>query len=404
MDLERYKEQERRRLDSLLRDSGASPEERRASIQKLRLRQNEYMHDRYNALLTGPAEFWIESERMERYERRQLLGDLWAEGEIAVLGGRSGIGKSIFAVHLATALAAGQSFGPYPAAEPRRVLYVDLDSSPELFARRYSRNVDGRPAPYEFPEGFLRSVFEWDTPLPPGYESMESLIFDSIIESAANNNCRTIIIDSLPQIAAHGKQRNLIDFLLRFKWLRDSGKASILLIAETTSVGRTPDAVSHDIAGPGIVKSVADSIFTLSPRRRSPHVRYLKHVKSSASTAAESRGIELFEIRGRSSVQDGAEIVPHGQLPPADSFPEFHHIGHSTEELRYYPSMINDADLGRRVRHLAANGLTPRLIALVLEVTPIAVASYLRTAADPELRPRSLGYIDITAEPKPPPE
>ena len=92
-------------------------------------------------------------------------------------------------------------------------------------------------------------------------------------------------------------------------------------------------------------------------------------------------------------------MVPHGQMPPAAGFPEFHHIGHSTEELRYYPSMLSDANIGRRVRQLAANGLTPSLIALALEIAPVAVNSYLRAAAASQPAPKPVSFIDITPEP-----
>lgn len=400
MDLERFKEQERRRLDAFMRDRGATPDERRASLRKLRDQQAEYAQQRYNALFTGSPDFWIKAERIERYERQQLLGGLWSEGEIAVLAGRSGIGKSIFAVQLANALAGGEAFGPYPPAEPRSVLYVDLDTSPELFARRYSRNVDGRLVGYEFAEGFMRSVFEWDSPLPPGYDSMEHLIYDSIFDTLAEYECGTVIIDSLPQIAAHAAGRNVTDFIMRLKTLRDLSKVSILLVAETTPAGRTPDAVSHDLAGPGIVRSVADSIFTLSPRRRSPHVRYLKHVKSSASTAASGTSVELFEIRGRGDAPGTVTVAGPGEPMPADGFPEFHHIGRSSEELRSIRGAITDPEMGRHVRQLAAGGLTTGSIALALEISPVAVRSYLLPT--PPRKP--VNFIDITPDPPRHPE
>ncbi len=400
MDIERFKEQERRRLDSFMRDRGATPAERRARLQELRAQQTEYSRHRYNALFTETPEFWIKVERLEQYERRQLLGGLWAEGEIAVLAGRSGIGKSIFAVQLANALAGGEPFGPYPAAEPRRVLYVDLDTGPELFARRYSRSVEGRPVGYEFAEGFMRSVYEWESGLPPGYEAMEHLIYDSICETLADTECRTLIIDSLPQIAARGTMSSVNDFVMRLKELRDLSKVSILIVAETTSAGRMPDAVSHDVAGPAVLRSVADSIFTLSPRRRSPHVRYLKHVKSSASTAAGGSSVELFEIRGRGDQRGTVTVAGPGEPMPADGFPEFHHIGRSSEELRSIRGAITDTEMGRHVRTLAAGGLTTGAIALALEISPVAVRSYLLPA--PPRKP--VNFIDITPDPPKHPE
>ena len=437
MDLERHKEQERRRLDSLLRDQGVTVVERRERLRKLRLEQARYARDTYNALMTQPAGFWIETAVSASSPPSQLLGELWTEGEIAVLCGRNSVGKSIFAVHLAEALARGCSLGPYPAAAPQPVMYVDLDSGSEQFARRYTRVADGAVVSYDFAEGFLRSVVEWDLPLPPGYNSMESLIFDSIVETLGDNECRTLIIDSLPHIAAHGTARNATDFVERLRGLRDASGVSILLIADTSPKGNGFGTARYDIAGPRILESVADSIFALAPSRRTPAVRYLKHVKSSNSAAAESPTVELFEIRKRidpwttaaptlelaaagpvertdpTAVDETAETPDNAaqaeQTPspsvrisleptaPAAGFPAFHHIGRSSEEFELYPEPTGVTDALRQSRHLAATGLSPRLIALVLADTPLAAARYLRSAPPAE---KQLNFIDITPDQK----
>ena len=82
---------------------------------------------------------------------------------------------------------------------------------------------------------------------------------------------------------------------------------------------------------------------------------------------------------------------------PAAGFPAFHHIGRSSEEFELYPEPTGVTDALRQSRHLAATGLSPRLIALVLADTPLAAARYLRSAPPAE---KQLNFIDITPDQK----
>src|SRR5690242_10940044 len=68
----------------------------------------------------------------------RLCGDLWREGELAVLFGESGTGKSILAVQMAESIARGEGFGPFEVeGGPRKVLYIDLKLTREQWAARY---------------------------------------------------------------------------------------------------------------------------------------------------------------------------------------------------------------------------------------------------------------------------
>src|SRR6185369_4337978 len=57
--------------------------------------------------------------------RRDLLGPLLANDSAALVYGPTGIGKSLFALSLAWAVAAGGSFLGWQSPRPHRVLYVD---------------------------------------------------------------------------------------------------------------------------------------------------------------------------------------------------------------------------------------------------------------------------------------
>src|SRR5687767_15058592 len=71
--------------------------------------------------------------------RAPLFGAFWAEGEMAVLFGPPGAGKSVLAVQVAEALARGSGLDGFAMPERRqRVLLVDMKLSDDQFRRRYS--------------------------------------------------------------------------------------------------------------------------------------------------------------------------------------------------------------------------------------------------------------------------
>src|SRR5580765_3916158 len=78
-----------------------------------------------------------------------LFDEFWREGELALLFGASGTGKSVLAVQIADAIARGRPIDGFRMSEKRqKVLYVDLDLSEMQFRVRY--NNDGKH--YKFSE------------------------------------------------------------------------------------------------------------------------------------------------------------------------------------------------------------------------------------------------------------
>src|SRR5688572_2629689 len=73
---------------------------------------------------------------------RRLYEELWREGELEVLYGEPGAGKSLLAMHIAQMISRGAGAGRgLNAARPQKVLYIDLKLTDEQFQVRYSGNV-----------------------------------------------------------------------------------------------------------------------------------------------------------------------------------------------------------------------------------------------------------------------
>ncbi|HSU26569.1 MAG TPA: AAA family ATPase, partial [Pyrinomonadaceae bacterium] len=127
-------------------------------------------------------------------EPEMLFDEFWREGELAMMFGASGTGKSILAVQIGEALARGRALDGFrmPRTRRQKVLYVDLDTSAKRFRTRYSTpSVDGalEPRLYRFAENFYR-----DTP-----PSIGKLI-EWLREMVRERGFRVVIIDSLAAV------------------------------------------------------------------------------------------------------------------------------------------------------------------------------------------------------------
>ena len=114
-----------------------------------------------------PAGEWFKDLPAE--DPKMLFGDLWFEGEIAVMYGESSVGKSILAVQIADAVTRGTSIGPFENnSEPQAVVYLDLARSGEKFGLRYTSEPDenGDRTFYEFSEHLLRPNLKHNVHLP----------------------------------------------------------------------------------------------------------------------------------------------------------------------------------------------------------------------------------------------
>jgi RecA-family ATPase len=143
--------QSRRELEQWCRDH----EKRREVTRRLLLAQaNEHaaLPDMsVNMFETRPAGQWICDLAEDR--SAALFGDLWLEGELSILFADTGVGKSILAVQIAEAIAAGKdafALGesstdlPLPnGTSPQPVLYLDFELSGRQFTDRYTG--DGAP-------------------------------------------------------------------------------------------------------------------------------------------------------------------------------------------------------------------------------------------------------------------
>src|SRR5437879_7873527 len=85
---------------------------------------------------------------MPRRPPRMLFDEFWREGELAVLFGDTGMGKSVLATQISDSIACGTPVGPLRmTAEMQEVRYIDLKLTKDQIELRYSEEAEGDEGP-----------------------------------------------------------------------------------------------------------------------------------------------------------------------------------------------------------------------------------------------------------------
>ncbi len=148
------------------------------------------------------ANDWL-SEAKKEPMPRPLLGDLWFEGELAIMFGDTGIGKSALAVQIGESIARGAGFAPMPLeAKPQTVLYFDFELSQKQFEMRYTsddRTLSGGRLRrhYRFSERLKRIEPNSDAFRTDGKLPLEMEIRRSIEPMIRISGAKILIIDNI---------------------------------------------------------------------------------------------------------------------------------------------------------------------------------------------------------------
>ncbi|MCC7308807.1 MAG: AAA family ATPase, partial [Acidobacteria bacterium] len=189
-------------------------------------------------------------------ERRELLFDeLWAKGELAILFGEPGIGKSLLAMQIADALTRGRPVVEYlkMPETPLKVLYVDLVLNDAQFCSRYTReDADGKARAYEFSEELI-----YDRP-PEGAD-----VAEWIRNAVEANPLDIVIVDDLSVVSlTDDGTRERLHVLLELRRLSRVHGLSVLVLADSWPSGYELTTEATLRRG-RVLCNYADSVFTI---------------------------------------------------------------------------------------------------------------------------------------------
>jgi len=235
------------------------------------------------------ANDWL-SEAKKMPMPKTLLGDLWFEGELAIMFGDTGIGKTALAVQIGESIARGSGFAPMPLeAKPQTVLYFDFELSRKQFELRYTcddRTVSGGKLRrhYRFSERLKRIELSSDAFRTDGKLPLEMEIRRSIEPAIKISGAKVLIIDNITYLKrTDDNSRDSIPMMKELKRLKTKYGLSILVIAHTPKRDVVRPLVLNDMQGSKSIANFADSVFAIGQSRADASERYLKQIKARSS-------------------------------------------------------------------------------------------------------------------------
>ena len=202
-----------------------------------------------------------------------LFDEFWREGEVSLMFGASGVGKSVLATQIADGLSRGSGIlGFKMTAKRQKVLYVDLRYSQRQFNTRYSSDVprNGSYRPFKFSENLYRQRPEPDEDLNEWLRKMVS-----------ENGFGIVVIDDLSAVRnTCDGTRETLALMRDLRRLNDKFGTSILVLAGAREPGRTGLVSEADMQRARVLCDAADSVFAIGKHPRSCENRYLVQTRS----------------------------------------------------------------------------------------------------------------------------
>ena len=257
---------------------------------------------------------------------------LWYEGEVCCLFADSNLGKSIYAVQIATSI-----------AEKRKVLYFDFELSDKQFQLRYS---DDQGNLYHFPNNLYRVEINRDALEIEG--SFEDSLIRNIEEAAIQTDAKVLIIDNLTYLCVAAEKGDVAGALmLKLMGLKRKYGLSILILAHTPKRPLTNPITQNDLAGSKKLANFFDSCFAIGKSAKDENLRYIKQIKCRFGN---------FTFDSDNVIVSAIEKV--------GAFLQFVNVGYAAEkEHLKEPSEKDSAETIATIKRMVSEGKTYRSIA-----------------------------------------
>jgi KaiC/GvpD/RAD55 family RecA-like ATPase len=281
----------------------------------------------------------------------QLYDNLLFENESLILFADTGIGKTVFAVQMATKI-----------SETHIVLYADLELTQKQFEKRY-RDANGKH--YNFPKNFYRLDFKPKFANDMGEISYDEYFIQSLKKAIKGTGAKVLFIDNLVKIAASDTDsaRATIPIMKMLAELRDEFELTLVLLEHNKKVDNTRPIQLNDLQGSKMKANLVDSVITIGRSQQDKHLRYIKQVKvRDGELLYDTENVLLCEITNAS-----------GRLMfnTIGSASEWEHLKQQTEESK--------ADRKQAAIEMKAKGMYNVQIAREMKVTEGAVRKWLKS-------------------------
>ena len=295
----------------------------------------------YNLLRGRPAGDWLRGFPNGKPPRR-LLGDLWREGELCLLFGPTGTGKSIFATQIADAIARGGDVPPFTVeTPPQKVIYFDFEMTTAQFAARYSDGTGPQKARadrgktshsakakfsttvhHQFPKKLIRveMLTELNDPASYGFESFRRHFSEAFYDQIECHRAKVVIFDGLTYVSDRTRgSAGAARVMKELRRIKSALGVSMLVVANARQRRRPGPLNLCDVAAAPTVAELADCVFAIAPSTCGPDVRYLKHLKSrSGESICGEQDVAFFDLTARQPAL-AEPAAPALLQPPAEA-------------------------------------------------------------------------------------
>jgi len=262
---------------------------------------------------------------------RNLWKTLWYEGEICCLFSDSNLGKSIYAVQIATEI-----------AKTEKVLYFDFELSEKQFQLRYTN--DKTQELFIFPTNLYRVEINCNKLDPMSFEDN---VMDDILNLSINRGCKILIIDNLTYLCSAMEKAEaagtLMKELISMKKLHGF---SIMILAHTPKRPLWEPLNQNHLQGSKRLYNMFDSCFAIGQSAKNEELRYIKELK----------------VRWGSKTYGESHVIV-AKIDKIDNFLQFVEVGfaHEKEHLRANDSETRE-ELKKMIDQLKAEGASYRKI------------------------------------------
>ena len=272
---------------------------------------------------------------------------LWYEGEVCCFFSDSNLGKSIYAVQIATSI-----------AKKQKVLYFDFELSDKQFQLRYSDEANNLN---QFPDNLYRVEINRDS---LDAVNFEEAVIGNIEQTAIKLGAKVLIIDNLTYLCVASEKGDAAGTLmLRLMALKRKYGLSMLILAHTPKRCLSNPITQNDLAGSKKLYNFFDSVFAIGKSAKNSSVRYIKQLK----------------VRYGNYTYDADNVIVC-VIEKVGTFLQFVDIGYAVEkEHLKEPSEKDSTQEKETIKRMVAEGKTYRVIASELGVTLGKVQRALKT-------------------------
>ena len=272
---------------------------------------------------------------------------LWYEGEVCCLFSDSNLGKSIYAVQIATSI-----------AKKQKVLYFDFELSDKQFQLRYSDEANNLN---QFPDNLYRVEINRDS---LDAVNFEEAVIGNIEQTAIKLGAKVLIIDNLTYLCVASEKGDAAGTLmLRLMALKRKYGLSMLILAHTPKRCLSNPITQNDLAGSKKLYNFFDSVFAIGKSAKNSSVRYIKQLKVRYGNYTYDADNEIVYV-----------------IEKVGTFLQFVDIGYAVEkEHLKEPSEKDSTQEKETIKRMVAEGKTYRVIASELGVTLGKVQRALKT-------------------------